>query len=269
MSTPVIQQGVEKPQLASIVDAKEDVEYVDTTVNPIVQEHERMATYEGPKASSGQDIAYEFAESCLYIRTGDVCCARERDRLDFVASRYVTAGLHPVGCAHLVSRSEWNTDPVRPPSPAYFRFLYMGKMLSDEQTLAGLDLKVAPATTIIHLSVRTIPPEEENTKKSLLGFSLRPSIRGRASSSNVPTTTPGAANNPTSHGAPPPASVSVPQPQIAAAAPNAVASRSAGRTSAQQSTTAEPSSRSRPRAAAADDGTHGTGASGGCKCVIM
>lgn len=51
MSTPVIQQGVEKPQLASIVDAKEDVEYVDTTVNPIVQEHERMATYEGPKAS--------------------------------------------------------------------------------------------------------------------------------------------------------------------------------------------------------------------------
>jgi hypothetical protein len=51
MSSPVVLQGVEKPQLASIVDAKEDVEYVDSTVDPIAQEQERLKTYEGPKAS--------------------------------------------------------------------------------------------------------------------------------------------------------------------------------------------------------------------------
>jgi hypothetical protein len=150
-------------------------------------------------------------------------------------------------------------------------------------------LKTAPATTIMHLSVRTIPPEEgtpfscrdysisdadrtaspESTKKSLLGFSLRPSIRGRASSSNVPTTTHATPSNPMTHAAPPPVSASVPQPPVTAAAPGAGTPRAAGRTPVQQNITAEPSIRSRSRAAGTDDGTHGTGARGGCKCTIM
>ena len=150
-----------------------------------------------------------------------------------LASRYVSRPLsyNQLPYLFLPIMTEWTSDPARPPSPAYFRLLYMGKMLSDEQTLsgmysksttcrrtdsmvAGLDMKLAPATTIIHLSVRTIPPEEgehrpmgffwvtadrvatESNKKSLLGFSLRPSIRGRNSSAGVPSLTSNQPSNP-------------------------------------------------------------------------
>lgn len=92
-------------------------------------------------------------------------------------------------------------------------------------------------------------------------------MRGRASSNNVPTTTHGVAANPTSHATPPTTTTSVPQPQTAAAAPATSTSRTSRRASNQQNAAAEPSTRARSRAA--DDGTHGTGASGGCKCVVM
>lgn len=111
--------------------------------------------------------------------------------------------------------------------------------------------------------------ESENTKKSLLGFSLRPSMRGRASSNNVPTTTHGVSGNPTSHSTTTATTTSAPQPPPAAAAPATSTSRTARRRSIPQNATAEPSTRTRSRATVAEDGTHGTGASGGCKCAIM
>lgn len=86
MSVPAIavQQAAEKPQLASVVDAKEDVQHVDSSINSIAQEAERMVTYTGPKVGcvltkpvllpieldftgSDQDPADELAESCVYI----------------------------------------------------------------------------------------------------------------------------------------------------------------------------------------------------------
>jgi hypothetical protein len=188
---------------------------------------------------------------------------------------------------------------VRPPSPAYFRLLYMGKMLSDEQTLSGtfvpsaastetdrviaigLDMKIAPATTIIHLSVRTIPPEEgkylcqcrcvrklmlfnvESTKKTLLGFSLRPSIRGRNSSANVPSHATNQPSNTTNATQPAPVSSTQSRNAAPVAAPARVATRP-------EQTTTPAVTQTRSRATGVDDGTHGTGSSGGgCKCVIM
>lgn len=68
MSTPAVQQGVEKPQLASIVDAKEDVEYVDTTVDPIAQEQQRMTTYEGPKVSHCLSACKPSLDASLQVR---------------------------------------------------------------------------------------------------------------------------------------------------------------------------------------------------------
>lgn len=146
--------------------------------------------------------------------------------------------------------------------------------------VAGLDMKLAPATTIIHLSVRTIPPEEgehrgmrffwvttdsvaaESNKKSLLGFSLRPSIRGRNSSAGVPSLT---SNQPSNPAGPigQPAPTSIPQQRSnAAATPAPVSTRS------DQPAADVPQTRS--RTGGVDDGTHGTGSSGGgCKCVIM
>lgn len=172
-------------------------------------------------------------------------------------------------------------------------------MLSDEQTLsgtlvtpalstitdglvaAGLDMKLAPATTIIHLSVRTIAPEEgkqscgyrgvlhlmmsnsESTKKTLLGFSLRPSIRGRNSSANVPSH----ASNQPSNTANPTQAAPASSTQSRNAAPVAAPARVATRPD--QSTTPAVA-QTRSRATGVDDGTHGTGSSGGgCKCVIM
>jgi len=32
--------------------------------------------------------------------------------------------------------AEWTTEPAQPPSPAYFRILYRGRMLDDDSTLA-------------------------------------------------------------------------------------------------------------------------------------
>lgn len=216
-----------------------------------------------------------------------------------LASRYVSRPLsyNQLPYLFLPIMTEWTSDPARPPSPAYFRLLYMGKMLSDEQTLsgmysksttcrrtdsmvAGLDMKLAPATTIIHLSVRTIPPEEgehrpmgffwvtadrvdtESNKKSLLGFSLRPSIRGRNSSAGVPSLT---SNQPSNPAGPisQPAPISIPQQRSnAAATPGPVSTRS--------DQPAAVAVQTRTRTGGIDDRTHGTGSSGGgCKCVIM
>lgn len=49
MSSPVVHTGVEKAQLASVVDVKEAVEHVDPVKKAITMEAERMTAYTGPK----------------------------------------------------------------------------------------------------------------------------------------------------------------------------------------------------------------------------
>ncbi|KAI0037236.1 ubiquitin-related domain-containing protein, partial [Vararia minispora EC-137] len=70
----------------------------------------------------------------------------------------------------------WNTWPndwqdERPPAPSYFRILYLGKVLQDEETLTHLKFPAhtppaAPTSTIVHLSIRsTAPPTEDASKR--------------------------------------------------------------------------------------------------------
>ena len=89
-----------------------------------------------PETSVARMVCGPSRGRCTRANRG-TSCITERDRLESMARGYVAAGICLVGAAHRLPLLEWNTDPVRPPSPAYFRFLYMGKMLSDDQTLAG------------------------------------------------------------------------------------------------------------------------------------
>ncbi len=86
------------------------------------------------------------------------------------------------------SFTEWTKEPALPATPSYFRLLYLGRLLADEQTLSGmfpgvlffssylirnadshlgvsiflgLGLKLEPNVTIVHLSVRTFPISED------------------------------------------------------------------------------------------------------------
>ncbi|KII84586.1 hypothetical protein PLICRDRAFT_57560 [Plicaturopsis crispa FD-325 SS-3] len=63
--------------------------------------------------------------------------------------------------------SEWQSD--QPPAPSYLRLLHLGKIIQDDDTLAKLNFPVAipsppnptPAT-IVHLSIRPIPPPADD-----------------------------------------------------------------------------------------------------------
>jgi len=73
--------------------------------------------------------------------------------------------------------SEWQDE--RPPSPSYFRLLYLGKILQDDDTLTkvGFPTHIPPSTqasrpmtpppsTIVHLSIRAYaPPGSEDAPK--------------------------------------------------------------------------------------------------------
>ncbi|GHJ87248.1 hypothetical protein NliqN6_3650 [Naganishia liquefaciens] len=243
MSTPVVHPGTEKASLAPEIDAKESVEHVDPLKKAITLEAERMAEHAGPKVRL--KILLMNSQNHVYTFEPETSISRVKEAL-----------------WHLWP-ADWTSDPARPPSPAYFRLLYMGRMLSDEQTLSGLDMKLAPATTIVHLSVRTIPPEEESNKKSLLGFSLRPSIRGRNSSAGVPSLT---SNQPSTSAGPSsqPAPASIPQQRNPAGGAPVMTP-----TTYNQPTTPV-AAQTRSRTGGVDDGTHGSNSSGGgCKCVIM
>lgn len=79
----------------------------------------------------------------------------------------------------------WSTWPADwsdelPPSSAFLRILYLGRILTDETTLSSLNLPEAPETTVVHVSVRSFAPasEGEDLKKKP---KKRGSRRGRGS----------------------------------------------------------------------------------------
>ncbi|KAF8675017.1 Ubiquitin-2 like Rad60 SUMO-like [Rhizoctonia solani] len=59
---------------------------------------------------------------------------------------------------------------TKPPSPSFLRVLHMGKVLSDDQTLANAkfpDVSTSPTGTIVHISVRPFgPPADEDIAKA-------------------------------------------------------------------------------------------------------
>jgi len=61
--------------------------------------------------------------------------------------------------------SDWQNE--RPPAPSYFRVLYLGKILQDEETLTSHKFRPTPAPpTIVHLSVRQVPlPSDQDMMK--------------------------------------------------------------------------------------------------------
>ncbi|KAF8526573.1 ubiquitin-related domain-containing protein [Hysterangium stoloniferum] len=65
--------------------------------------------------------------------------------------------------------NSWPTDwtDVRPPAPNYLRILYLGKMLQDEDVLQNPSASPTVHSTIVHLSIRPIPPasEKDDLKK--------------------------------------------------------------------------------------------------------
>ncbi|EPS93205.1 hypothetical protein FOMPIDRAFT_1026609 [Fomitopsis schrenkii] len=76
--------------------------------------------------------------------------------------------------------NEWQDE--RPPAPSYLRILYLGKILQDEDTLSKWAFPItqpdpsaaAPPATIVHLSVRSVPPPTEDAPKKRRGFGAGP-----------------------------------------------------------------------------------------------
>lgn len=63
--------------------------------------------------------------------------------------------------------SEW-TSPAQPPSPAFLRILYAGRILQDDTTLSSNNMpsSVSPSTpTVIHISVRSFSIRAEDDPK--------------------------------------------------------------------------------------------------------
>jgi len=61
--------------------------------------------------------------------------------------------------------SDWSDE--LPPSAAFLRILYLGRILTDETSLTSLNLPEPPESTVVHVSVRSFAPtsSDEDMKK--------------------------------------------------------------------------------------------------------
>jgi hypothetical protein len=90
-----------------------------------------------------------------------------------VSGRRRNMNFEPATTIGRVKELVWNTWPAdwqdeRPPAPAYLRILFRGRVLQDDDTLTGLAVPTftppeAAVPTIVHLSIRPVPPPEEGT----------------------------------------------------------------------------------------------------------
>jgi len=60
--------------------------------------------------------------------------------------------------------SNWPSDwaDEQPPSSAFLRILYLGRILTDETTLSSLNLATPPEPTVVHVSVRSFAPPSDD-----------------------------------------------------------------------------------------------------------
>ncbi|KAF9525237.1 ubiquitin-related domain-containing protein [Crepidotus variabilis] len=91
-----------------------------------------------------------------------------------ISGRRRTMSFEPETTIGRVKELVWNSWPSdwqdeRPPAPSYLRVLYLGRMLQDDETLSKLKLPVSvsagPTPTIMHISIRPIPPPGEGDMK--------------------------------------------------------------------------------------------------------
>ncbi|KAF9457826.1 ubiquitin-related domain-containing protein [Collybia nuda] len=98
-----------------------------------------------------------------------------------ISGRRRTMSFEPETTVGRVKELVWNAWPTewedeRPMAPSYLRILYLGKMLQDDDTLTKLKFPThlpqstpAPTPTIVHLSIRPIPPAGEGDLKKKRG----------------------------------------------------------------------------------------------------
>ncbi|TBU27348.1 ubiquitin-related domain-containing protein [Dichomitus squalens] len=92
-----------------------------------------------------------------------------------VSGRRRTMSFEPETTVGRVKELVWNAWPndwqdERPPAPSYLRILYLGKILQDEDSLDKVSFPTsvpssAPASTIVHLSIRAYAPQAEDVPK--------------------------------------------------------------------------------------------------------
>jgi len=102
-----------------------------------------------------------------------------------VSGRRRTVEFEPSITIRELKETVWSTWPTDwsdelPPSAAFLRILYLGRILTDETTLQSLNLPEPPESTVVHVSVRSFAPtsSDEDLKKKP---KKRGSRRSRAS----------------------------------------------------------------------------------------
>ncbi|KAG8874959.1 hypothetical protein FRB98_008143 [Tulasnella sp. 332] len=79
--------------------------------------------------------------------------------------------------------SDWSDE--LPPSGAFLRILYLGRILTDDTILSSLSLATPPESTVVHVSVRSFAPpadDDDGLKKKQKKRSAR---RGRSGGSGT------------------------------------------------------------------------------------
>ncbi|KAI0714370.1 ubiquitin-related domain-containing protein [Fomitopsis betulina] len=104
-----------------------------------------------------------------------------------ISGKRRTMSFDPEATIGRVKELVWNAWPnewqdERPPAPSYLRILYLGKILQDEETLSKWAFPItqpdpsapSPQATVVHLSVRSVPPPTEDAPKKRRGFGAGP-----------------------------------------------------------------------------------------------
>jgi len=92
--------------------------------------------------------------------------------------------------------SNWPSDwaDEQPPSGAFLRILYLGRILTDETTLSSLNLAAPPESTVVHISVRSFAPpsdDDDGLKKKQKKRGTTNRRGGRGNTRDVSGTDPG------------------------------------------------------------------------------
>lgn len=81
--------------------------------------------------------------------------------------------------------SDWSDE--QPPSGAFLRILYLGRILTDETTLSSLNLAAPPESTVVHVSVRSFAPPSDDDDALKKKQKKRSTRRGRREGSGTDT----------------------------------------------------------------------------------
>ncbi|KAG8968785.1 hypothetical protein FRC03_005965 [Tulasnella sp. 419] len=110
-----------------------------------------------------------------------------------VSGRRRTVDFEPDTTIAKLKEQAWNTWPAdwvdeRPPSPAFLRILYLGRILADDTTFSSLNLLPSTEPTVFHISVRSFAPagDDDDLSKKKRGRRIRISPSAPAASDGIP-----------------------------------------------------------------------------------